>query len=239
MKAKALCPNDREIYRSSRQILTFAGRLGSPRGQVAQAQVSAVSANTAQVGLVAEVDKVKEKPVKWRYPLGNWKASDYRLVKAGRLTLWVDKEASYGWTNRSAQGMKGMKGAPQNYADAAIKCPLILAEVYHLRLRAAQELMKLIVTWLGVNLPVPDYTTLCRRRKRLKLQLPRQNKKKKNKNGAIHIVLETTGLSIYGKEEWKAWQESDNGKDPSRTWRKLLLTVDQANSELVATVTGN
>jgi IS5 family transposase len=101
-----------------------------------------------------------------------------------------------------------------------------LEEVYHLPLRATEGLMRSIVKLLGVELAVPDYTTLCRRRRSLSVVLPRRKKTE-----PLHLVVDSTGIKVYGEGEWKVRQ---HGYTRRRTWRKLHLGVDEATGEFVA-----
>ncbi len=85
-----------------------------------------------------------------------------------------------------------------------------------------------MVQLLGVDLEVPDYTTLCRRRQTLAVRLPVQAKQK-----SLHLVVDSTGLKVYGEGEWKVRQ---HGWTKHRTWRKVHLGVDEASGELLAVV---
>ena len=49
------------------------------------------------------------------------------------------------------------------YADAAIECALLIKAVFHLSLRAPQGFLASVVTLMRPELPVPDYTAMCRR----------------------------------------------------------------------------
>jgi IS5 family transposase len=141
--------------------------------------------------------------------------------------LWVDKKAIEGWANHRRTGKPG---APQTYTDTAIVCMLTLKAVYNLALRSTQGLMQSVVELLRVQLPVPDYTTLCRRRKGLDVKLPHQ---RQVKNEPIHLVVDSTGLKVYGEGEWKVRQ---HGYSKRRTWRKLHLAVDESSGQIEAVV---
>ncbi len=103
-----------------------------------------------------------------------------------------------------------------------------LQVVYHLPLRATQGLLNSVLHLLGVNLAVPDYSTLCRRRQTLQVSLPTQAKQK-----PLHLVVDSTGLKVFGEGEWKVRQ---HGWSKHRTWRKVHLGVDEATGELLAAV---
>jgi IS5 family transposase len=168
---------------------------------------------------------VKRKKTKRQYRLRNWKEYNKALVRRGSLTLWVSDEMIAHWRERERTGKRG---APRSYTETAILCMATLQEVYHLPLRATEGLMRSVVHLLGVDLDVPDYTTLCRRRKDLEVELPRLRK-----DEPVHIVVDSTGIKVYGEGEWKVRQ---HGYSKRRTWRKLHFGVDQATHEFVAVV---
>jgi len=74
-----------------------------------------------------------------------------------------------------------------------------------------------------VGLPVPDYTTLCRRAGTLPVQLP------KRASGGLHLVMDSSGLKVYGEGEWKVRQ---HGYRQRRTWRKFHLSVEERPLEI-------
>ena len=165
-----------------------------------------------------------KKPAKKTYRIRNWSEYNKGLVKRGSLTIWISEDAAEGWYN---QELSGGRGASDIYSDAAILCVLTLKEVYHQPLRQAQGLTRSILDLMGLQqLDVPNYTTLCRRRTRLPIALgatPRGE--------AIDIVVDSTGLKIYGEGEWKVRQ---HGPSKRRTWRKMHLGIDPATHEIVA-----
>jgi hypothetical protein len=101
----------------------------------------------------------------------------------------------------------------------------------HLTYRATQGFAQSLFTLMQVKLPVPDYSVLCRRAK--KLWIPNR----RNKQKATHIVIDSTGLKVYGEGEWKVRK---HGHSKRRTWRKLHLAIDLDSQEIVAVLlTGN
>jgi IS5 family transposase len=168
---------------------------------------------------------VKRKKTKRTYHLRNWSQYNKALVRRGSLTLWVSDEIIAHW--RETQ-RTGKRGAPRIYTETAILCLATLEAVYRLPLRATQGLMLSVVKLLGLQLAVPDYTTLCRRRRSLEIALPRQKKKE-----PLHMVVDSTGIKVYGEGEWKVRQ---HGYTRRRTWRKLHIGVDEATREFMAVV---
>ena len=166
---------------------------------------------------------MKQKRTKQQYRLRNWSDYNKALVRRGSLTIWISEEVLAAWRNRERTGKRG---TPRTYADLAILCMATLEAVYHLPLRATEGLTLSVVNLLGLQLAVPDYTTLCRRRRSLEVVLPRSLK-----NEPLHLVVDSTGVKVYGAGEWQVRQ---HGYSRRRTWRKLHLAVDEATHEFVA-----
>jgi IS5 family transposase len=168
---------------------------------------------------------VKRKKTKRQYRLRNWSQYNKALVRRGSLTLWVTDETLTQWQNHQRTGRRGK---PATYSDTAILCVATLGEVYGLPLRATTGLMSSVVGLLGLSLSVPCYTTLCRRRRTLEVSLPRLRR-----DEPLHLVVDSTGVKIYGEGEWKVRRF---GWSKRRTWRKLHLGVDEQTGELAAAV---
>jgi hypothetical protein len=166
---------------------------------------------------------VTSKKTKRTYRLRNWAEYNKALVHRGSLTLWVSEDVLSAWHNRTRTGRRGK---PATYTETAILCMATLEEVYGLPLRATEGLTRSVVRLLGVELSVPSYTTLSRRRRSLAVSLPRLRKSE-----PIHMVVDSTGIKVYGEGEWKVRQ---HGYTRRRTWRKLHLGVDEATHEFVA-----
>ena len=103
---------------------------------------------------------------------------------------------------------------------------LTLRLVFHLALRQAEGFTRSVLRLLGLDLPVPDHTTLSRRGRGFAKRQPRVPAT----GGAIHVVLDSTGLEVFGQGEWNA---SKHGR-ARRKWRKLHVAVDAATGEITA-----
>jgi len=159
------------------------------------------------------------------YKIKNWKQYNAALKARYEITLWIGEDARAAWLNQTKTGRRGRS---DRYADAAVQCVLTLKEVYRLPLRGAEGLARSLFRAWGLGLAVPDYSTLCRRRQRLQVSLPRLAKR----GGAkLHLVVDSTGLKIYGEGEWKVRQ---HGWTKRRTWRKLHLGLDADTQEIAA-----
>jgi IS5 family transposase len=168
---------------------------------------------------------VKKKKNLQTYRLRNWKQYNNALVQRGSLTLWFSDGMIANWIN---QQQSGKPGRSKTYADTAILCMATLQEVYHLRLRSAEGLLLSLMQLMKLDLAVPDYSTLCRRRKTLEVVLPRRRK-----GESLHVVVDSTGVKVFGEGEWKVRQ---HGYTKRRTWRKLHIAVNEATGEIVAAV---
>src|SRR5262245_8310364 len=158
-----------------------------------------------------------------RYRIRNWHQYYRALINRGRRTVWFDERAVAVWRNTEpAAG----PGAPRTYSDLAIECALVFKAVYHLSLRAAQGFLSSVVELMHLTLPIPDYSTVSRRQGALQVReslVPR--------SGSCHVVIDATGLRVYGAGEWHVCKHRVGRR---RTWRKLHLGVDERTKEIVA-----
>lgn len=157
----------------------------------------------------------------------DWASYNRALVERGSLTVWIDEAALAAWHAGPTPGKVGRKFV---YADSAIEMVLTLRSVFNLTLRAAQGYATSILALMGVALPVPHYSTLSRRAARLAVDLQAAPA-----SGPVTLVIDSTGLKVYGEGEWKVRQ---HGYSKRRTWRKLHLAVDPNTHQVVgATLT--
>ena len=119
------------------------------------------------------------------------------------------------------------RGGQWRYSDLAIETCLTLRTTYRLALRQRQGLMGSIGTLMGLDIRVPDYSTLSRRANGLCIaQAMRQAG-----SVAVHLVVDSTGLKIFGEGEWLAQKHKIKGI--RRRWRKLHLGLDLASGAIV------
>ena len=163
------------------------------------------------------------KKKKQHYRIRNWPHYNKALVKRGSLTLWVEQRCIDTWLDQDRPARRGRR---RTYSDVAVECSLMLREVYHLALRSTQGLVSSVMRLLQVNLPVPDYTTLCRRARSLKLRLCADSAKR-----IKHLVIDSSGLKVYGEGEWKV---RTHGKAKRRTLRKLHISMEASTHHLTA-----
>ena len=157
--------------------------------------------------------------------MANWAAYNQALVRRGDVTVWVSSEAIAAWTPRRS----GQRGGQRRYSDLAIETALTLRLLYHLPLRQAEGFLHALFGMMRLDLSAPDYTTLSRRSQHLRRRL-----RPIPPGEGLHLVLDSTGLSIVGAGEWAAAKHGGRGR---RGWRKLHLGVDQSGVIRVHTLT--
>jgi hypothetical protein len=119
------------------------------------------------------------------------------------------------------------RGSQFEYSDQAILVMLIVKEVFHLTNRGVEGFVRSVFPMMKINLPVPDHTTVSTRGKNVQVNLP------KKANQKLNIVMDSTGLKIYGEGEWKVRQ---HGVSKRRTWRKLHIGANPEDGEIQAVI---
>ena len=132
------------------------------------------------------------------------------------MTLWLSADATDAWRPSPS----GRPGAPKKFSDCAIETALTLRLVFRLPLRQAEGFLRSVLSLMGVDLEAPDHTTLSRRSQSLAVEFRRIPSR-----GPIHLIVDSTGLSIVGEGEWAAVKHGGRGH---RGWKKLHLAVDRA-----------
>ncbi len=160
---------------------------------------------------------------KQKYRVSNWASYNESLRRRGDLTVWVSEEALGLW--RAPR--RATRGGQRTYSDLAIEICLTLSAVFKQPLRQTQGFMRSIATLLGVEIAVPDFSTLSRRGKGLTLPATR----KTDRSDPVHLVVDSTGLKVFGEGEWL--EKKHKTKRKRRSWRKLHLGLDLVSGEIV------
>jgi len=155
------------------------------------------------------------------YRVKNWSEYDQALLKRGSITFWLSEDLIESWRYTGEK----QRGRQFDYSEKAIEIMQTVKNVFHLPNRATEGFLRSVFEMLQVDLPVPDHTTLSRRGRGLKVSLS------KKAEGHLDIVMDSSGLKIFGEGEWKV---RTHGKSKRRTWRKLHLAVDPHSGEIQA-----
>src|SRR3954471_608061 len=162
----------------------------------------------------------------------NWREYDESLRRRGSLTVWFSDEAVEAW---EAERRTSRGGQPE-YSDLAILTALTFKAVFRLAYRQTEGLIGSVIGLLGLDLAVPDHTTLCRRAETLEVPRPKPrgdgaDSGARRDTGPMHLLVDSTGLKLYGAGEWLG---EKHGTKRRRSWRKLHLGVDAETGRIVA-----
>jgi hypothetical protein len=163
---------------------------------------------------------------KMKFKVTNWAEYDAGLRQRGSLTLWLTPEALDGWT----APRRTTRGGQPRYSDLAVETALTFGLLFGLRLRQSEGFLGSVLALMGLDLPVPDHTTLSRRAGTWKPAAKRHHMRAMS-NGPIHVLVDSTGLKIYGAGQWL---ENKHGIKSRRKWRKLHLALDADSGEIIA-----
>jgi hypothetical protein len=157
-----------------------------------------------------------------RHRVTNWSEYDAALRHRGSLTVWFSKEAIAAWRAEP----RTTPGGQPHYSALAITAALTLRALFRLALRQTEGLIGSIIRLLGLDLAIPDHSTLSRRAETLALGRPPSS------GEPVHLLVDSTGLKLSGAGEWLV---EKHGTSRRRSWRKLHIGVDSDTGRIVAT----
>jgi len=160
---------------------------------------------------------------KQKHKVANSAEYDASLRQRGSLTVWFTDEAVAAWKAEP----RTTRGGQPWYSPLAILTALTLRAVFRLALRQTEGLIGSIIGLLGLDLSVPDHTTLSRRAETLEVPRPRSGRNAE----PVHLLVDSTGLKLCGPGEWLV---EKHGTKARRSWRKLHLGRDADTGQIVA-----
>jgi hypothetical protein len=174
----------------------------------------------------ANADRRQHIP-KQRFRATNWAEYDAALRGRGSLTVWFTDAAITAWKAEP----RTTRGGRPRYSELAISTALTLRAVFRLALRQTEGLIGSIIALLGLDLAVPDHSTLSRRAGTLEVPQALPGTR------PIYLLVDSTGLQLCGPGEWLV---EKHGSRTRRSWRKLHIGVDADTGQIVAsTLTTN
>jgi hypothetical protein len=162
-----------------------------------------------------------------RHRVTNWPAYEAGLRARGSFTVWFTAEAIEAWRPEPRTG----RGGQPRYSGLAIATALAPRAVFRLALRQTEGLIASILALLGLDLAVPDHSTLSRRAETLEMPRPRCGRE------PVHLLVDSTGLRLCGPGECRivASALTDKDADDGSQVGPLLDRIDDP----VASFTGD
>ena len=127
------------------------------------------------------------KPSTPHYRTSNWSRYNAALKLRGSLSIWFDPALDWRATRT------GKRGHPETFSDQAIQTCLTLKVLFGLPLRQTVGLVANLIKMAGLDWPVPDWSTLCRRQARISVQIPYRRA-----DGPINLLIDSTGIRFRG-----------------------------------------
>lgn len=149
----------------------------------------------------------------------DWNQYNRALVNRGKINFWINPEVLKNWKAKKEK----RNGRPCIYGEDLIKTICYIRFKFHLSLRETEGFFLSLMLLQANQFKVPCYTQICRRMKTL--SLPPELLQRK---GVTDIVLDTTGLKVYGAGEWRAQKYGTK-----KRWKKLHLAMEPNSGKLV------
>jgi hypothetical protein len=161
-----------------------------------------------------------------KYKTTNWSAYNEALRRRGSLTIWFDPDMVW------RPPPSGRRGRQRSFSDEAIQTCLTMKVLFGMPLRQTTGFVQSLLRLVGLDWPVPDFSTLCRRQRRLSVAIPYRGGK-----GPLNLLIDSTGIKAEGEGEWNARK---HGGAKRRIWRKVHIGIDEETLEVRAVeITGS
>ena len=157
-----------------------------------------------------------------KYKVKNWSEYNKSLKNRGDITFWLSDDAIANWLEQDL--VIKPRGRQVKYSKVALQTIYTFRQIFNLRLRQAEGFTRSLLRILGVNLSVPDYTTVSRRIRKLSIDFVYCKP-----SGEIN-----TGIKILGEKEWINYK---HGTRQRKLWRKLHIGVTDDGNIIAGVIT--
>lgn len=130
------------------------------------------------------------KPTPTRYRTTNWSTYNSSLRQRGSLSVWFDPDMV--WHAEKS----GKRRRPETFSEAAIQTCLTLRILFGLPLRQTVGLIESLIQKAGLDWPVLDFSTLCRRQARIAVQIPYRAS-----GQPLNLLVDSTSIKFRGNGE--------------------------------------
>ena len=162
-----------------------------------------------------------------KYKVKNWSEYNKNLKNRGDITFWLSEDALTNWLEQDL--VIKPRGRQVKYSKVALQTIYTFRQIFNLRLRQAEGFTRSLLKIMGINLPVPDYTTVSRRIRKLSIDFV-YNKP----SGNINVILDSTGIKVLGEKEWINYK---HGTRLRKIWRKLHIGVTDDGNIIAGEIT--
>ena len=151
------------------------------------------------------------------YRVRNWPEYEKALVQRGSITFWLTDDFEKVWLYAGEK----QRGSQFEYSEKAIEIMLTIKEVFHLSNRSVEGFMRSVFAMLKIALAGPRSYDLVETREELHREVAG------NSQGGMNLVLDSTGLKVYGEGEWKVRKHgySSVGRGANCMWAPILTAV--------------
>lgn len=162
-----------------------------------------------------------------KYKVKNWSEYNKSLKNRGDIKFWLSDDALGNWLEQDL--VIKPRGRQVKYSKIALQTIYTFRQIFNLRLRQAEGFTRSLLRIVGVSLPVPDYTTVSRRIRKLPIDFVYSKL-----NGNINIILDSTGIKVLGEKEWINYK---NGTRQRKIGRKLHIGVTDEGNIIAGEIT--
>jgi len=164
---------------------------------------------------------------KGKYKVKNWHEYNRSLKDRGDITFWLSEDALENWIEEDS--IIKTRGRQKKYSKVALQTIYTFRQIFNLRLRQAEGFTRSLLKIMQIELPVPDYTTVSRRIRKLPVDFVYRKSDAK-----INVILDSSGIKVLGEKEWINYK---HGTRQRKIWRKLHIGVTDDGSIIAGEVT--
>jgi len=157
-----------------------------------------------------------------KHKVTNWPQYNKSLTQRGGLEMLISSDIEDIWYEQDRINIGA--GNPREYTDKSIRLAYELKLTFKQPLRQLEGFINSLFKLSGLTIKCPNYTTLSRRCETLGLKVPAIFKNSKDDIEDKIITFDSSGLKVYGKDEW---HQEKHKVAARRTWRKIHLAVDE------------
>jgi hypothetical protein len=173
------------------------------------------------------------KSKKKKYRVRNWTEYNKALINRGGIIFILMEDITRKWYSSPD---KRSPGGKEIYSDYAIEFCLQVRFLLKLPLRQTQGFLEGLFAHMNIDLAVPRYSELSIRASELNIEIKRFAKKEKaDKPDGLSIIVDSTGMKIYGEGEWSKEKHKTKTR---KAWRKLHIAIVENAMYRIKTIYG-